>query len=139
MAAKILVFCNQKGGPGKTTLAINVAAALAERAQVLVIDADPQQSAVKWADAADQDSPLPMAVMGYYQEKVHQVIRKVVDQYDYILVDTPPSSVAVATITRNALIGADLAIVPVIPSPLDVWEAVSISELLTEINYPPAA
>ena len=134
MPAKILVFCNKKGGPGKTTLAMNIGATLAENAKVLVIDADSQQSAVKWADAANEDSPLPMVVMGYYQKKVHQAIKKVADQYDYILVDTPPSSLAVSTITRSALIVADLAIVPVAPSPLDVWETMSISELLAEIN-----
>ena len=134
MPAKVLVFCNKKGGVGKSTLTINVGAALAQNSRVLVIDADPQQSATKWNDAAPEDNPLPMAVMGYPQEKVHQAIRKVVDQFDYILVDTPPSSLAVSTITRSALIGADLAIVPVIPSPLDIWEAVSISELLEEIS-----
>ncbi len=134
MPAKILVFCNKKGGPGKTTLAMNIGATLAQNAKVLVIDADPQQSAVKWADAADEDSSLPMVVMGYYQEKVHQAIKKVADQYDYLLVDTPPSSLAVSTITRSALIVADLAIVPVVPSPLDVWETISISELLAEVN-----
>ena len=134
MAAKIIVFCNKKGGPGKTTLAINVGATLAEKSDVILIDADPQQSAVKWSSTAPEEKPLPITVMGYFQEKVHQAIRKVVDRYDYIIVDTPPSSLAVSTITRSALIAADLAIVPVIPSPLDIWEAMSISELLDEIN-----
>jgi len=113
---------------------MNVGATLAEQAGVLVIDADPQQSAVKWHGAAPEGSPMPMAVMSYSQDKVHQAIRKVVDRYDYILVDTPPSSLAVSTITRSALIAADLVLVPVVPSPLDIWEAVSISELLHEIN-----
>lgn len=134
MAAKIIVFCNKKGGPGKTTLAMNIGATLAENGEVIIIDADPQQSAVKWNGAAPEDSPLPMTVLGYTHEKVHQAIRKVVDRYDYILVDTPPSSLAVSTITRSALIAADLALVPVIPSPLDIWEAMSIAELLDEIN-----
>jgi chromosome partitioning protein len=132
--AKIIVVCNKKGGPGKTTVILNLSASLAGKGSVLVIDADPQQSAVKWADSAEEDDPLPMAVMGYTQEKVHQAIRKVIDQYDYILVDTPPSSLAVSTITRSALLVADLAVVPVIPSPLDIWEAVSIGVLLEEIN-----
>lgn len=134
MAAKIIVLCNKKGGPGKTTLAINIGATLAEKGEVILIDADPQQSAVKWNSSAPEDAPLPMTVMGYHQEKVHQAIRKVVDRYDYILVDTPPSSLAVSTITRSALIAADLVLVPVTPSPLDIWEAMTISELLEEIN-----
>ena len=134
MPAKVIVLCNKKGGVGKSTLAINIGAALSKRGPVLVIDADPQQSATKWSDAAPEDSPLPMAVMGYPQEKVHHAIRRVVDQFDFILIDTPPSSLAVSTVTRSALLGADLALVPVIPSPLDIWEAVSISELLAEMN-----
>lgn len=132
--AKVIVVCNKKGGPGKTTICINIGATLAEKNSVLVIDADPQQSSLKWADTAEEDNPLPMAVMGYTQEKVHQAIRQQMENYDYILVDTPPSSLAVSTITRSALLVADLAVLPVIPSPLDIWETVSIGTLLSEIN-----
>lgn len=132
MPARTIVFCTSKGGAGKTTLAVNVAATLAGK--VLLLDADPQQSAVKWADAAPEESPLPMAVMGYTGDKIHREIKKVMEEYDYILVDTPPSALAVSTVTRSALLAADLAIIPVIPSPLDIWEAVRIANLVTELN-----
>ena len=132
MPAKIIVFCTPKGGAGKTTIAFNVAATL--KGKVLLLDADPQRSTLKWADAAPEDAPLPMVVMGYTGEKIHREIKKAVDQYHYILVDTPPSALAVSTVTRSALLAADLAVVPVIPSPLDIWEAVGIAELLSEIN-----
>ncbi len=134
MRAKILGFCNKKGGTGKTTLAVNVGATLAENAKVLIIDADPQLSVIKWKNAAAQDSLFPIEVMKYHDENVHLIIREKANQYDYILVDTPPSGLAVSKITRSALIGADLALIPVLPSPLDVWETMTIADLFTEIN-----
>lgn len=130
--AKIIVFCTPKGGAGKTTLAFNVAATLPGK--TLLLDADPQRSALKWADGAPEDAPLPMAVMAYTGDKIHREIRKVVQDYGFVLVDTPPSALATSTVTRSALLAADLAIVPVIPSPLDIWEAASIAELIAEIN-----
>lgn len=132
MPAKIIVFCTPKGGAGKTTLAINIAATL--RGKVLLLDADPQQSALKWANVAPDDSPLPMVVMGYTGDKIHRELQKVVDQYQYIIIDTPPSALAVASATRSALIAADLVLVPVIPSPVDIWEAMTTAALLAEIN-----
>jgi chromosome partitioning protein len=58
----IVSFLNQKGGVGKTTLALNVAGVLARKCKVLVIDADPQGSALDWA-AARRDKP-PFVVIG---------------------------------------------------------------------------
>jgi len=132
LPARILVFCTPKGGAGKTTLAVNIAASL--KGNVLLLDADPQRSALKWADAAPEDVPLPMVVMGYDGDKIHRQLKKVVDQFNYILVDTPPSALAISTVTRSALLAGDLALVPVIPSPLDIWEAANIARLLGEIN-----
>ena len=132
MPAKIIVFCTPKGGAGKTTLAFNLAATFKKK--TLLIDADPQGSALKWADVAPEDSPLPMVVMAYTGDKIHREIQKQVAQYDIIIVDTPPSALAMAAVTRSALTAADLVVVPVIPSPLDIWEAVAISTLLEEIN-----
>lgn len=130
--AKIIVFCTPKGGAGKTTLAFNVAATLSGK--TLLLDADPQRSALKWADGAPEDAPLPMAVMAYTGDKIHREIKKVVQDYRFVLVDTPPSALATSTVTRSALLAADLAVVPVIPSPLDIWEAATIAELIAEIN-----
>ena len=135
MAAKIIVFCNVKGGPGKTTLAINVAATLAQRSKVAVLDADPQQSAVKYDSDAPDGGDLPMAVVGYPEEKVNHTLRKLIDVYEFVLVDTPPSSLAISNITRSALIPADLAIVPIAPSPMVIRETLPMSALFEEINH----
>ena len=134
MAAKIIVFCNVKGGPGKTTLSINVAATLAQKAKVVVVDADPQQSAVKYDSDAPDQGGLPMPVVGFPEEKVNHTLRKLIDDYDYIVVDTPPSGLAISSITQSALIPADLAVVPVGPSPLVIRETLPMSALFEEIN-----
>jgi chromosome partitioning protein len=134
MPAKIIVFCNVKGGPGKTTLAINVAATLAQKAKVAVVDADPQQSAVKYDSDALDGKSLPMPVVGYPEEKINRTLRKLIGDYDYIIVDTPPSSLAISNITRSALIPADLAVVPLVPSPMVIRETILMSALFEEIN-----
>ena len=128
----VIVFCNVKGGSGKTTLAINVGASL--KGRTLLMDADPQQSAVKWADSAPEDQPLPMGVMGYTGRQIHREIQRMTDQYDYIAVDTPPSALVATPVIRSALMVADLAVVPVGPSPLDIRETLTIAELIQEIS-----
>lgn len=128
----IWIFCNVKCGSGKTTLAVNMAASL--KGRILLIDADPQQSALKWADSAPENQPLPMTVMGYSGKQIHREIQKVADQYDYVLVDTPPSGLAATSAVRSALLVADLAVVPVAPSPLDIRETLAMAEQIREIS-----
>ena len=130
MTAKIIVIATPKGGAGKTTVSINLGACLGD---ALLIDTDPSQSAVKWSDAAE-DGSLPLAVMGFTGTKVADAIRKVVERFKYILVDTPPSALSMGSPARSALLAADLVIVPVVPSPIDIREAVEITPFLDEIN-----
>ena len=134
MAARIIVFCNVKGGPGKTTLAINVGATLAHDSKVVVVDADPQQSAVKYDSDAPDGQSLHMPVVGYPKEKINHTLRMLIDDYDYVVVDTPPSSLAISNITRSALIPADLAVVPVNPSPMVIRETLLMGALFEETN-----
>jgi cellulose biosynthesis protein BcsQ len=86
-----IVFTNIKGGSGKTTLALNVAASL--KGSILLLDCDPQHSVVKWVDSAEE--PLSMVCVGYDGENPHREIQKMEGQYDHIIVDTPPSGLAV--------------------------------------------
>ena len=128
----VWVFCNIKGGVGKTSLSINVAASL--KGRVLLIYADPQQSAVQWADAAPEDKSLPFGVVAYSGEKLHREIQRMRDQYDYIIVDCPPSGMVSGPVVRSALAVADLAVVPVAPSPLDIRQTVSMVAVIQEIS-----
>lgn len=133
--ARILAFVNQKGGPGKTTLAMHVAGELARAGdRVLVADADPQATATRWAAAAPDATPFPAAVagLGNAGEKLHRELKKYVAPYDWIVVDCPPS--AESNLTRSALLVADLAVVPVVPSPPDLWAGIAIRQVLQDVT-----
>lgn len=133
--ARVIAFVNQKGGPGKTTLAMHVAGELARGgSRVLVADADPQATATRWAAAAPDDAPFPAAVAGlnHAGQKLHRELLKYVAPYDFIVVDCPPS--AESNLTRSALLVADLAVVPVVPSPPDLWAGVAIGQVLVEVG-----
>jgi chromosome partitioning protein len=130
MNAKIIAVVNQKGGAGKTTLAMLLAGSLADRGKrVLVADADVQNSALHWSTVR-AGTPFPAAVMDYSGEenKLHKALRKRAHEFDYIVIDSPPA--ATALVTASALRVAHLALVPVIPSPLDVWASVRIREAI---------
>lgn len=137
MTAKIIVVANQKGGCGKTTLSMQLAGALSRRKEknrILIVDADPQGSAVRWASTADTNSPFPSDVVGLSAAggKVHQEVRKFIDKYDWIIIDCPPA--VESTASQSALMIADLAIIPVIPSPPDLWAAIGIRELVHRMS-----
>lgn len=131
MTTKVIAIVNQKGGSGKTTVSMQLAGSLAHRKQsVLVIDADPQATATRCAAAATDEKPFPAAVvgMGAANTKVHREVSKFIDKYDFIIIDTPPA--ADAQVTQSALLIADLALIPVIPSPYDLWATVQIKQAI---------
>ena len=133
-AARIVALVNQKGGPGKTTLAMHLAGALARRGErILVADADPQGTATRWAAAAPDDTPFPAEVAGLAAAgaTLHRELRKYLTDFDWIVVDCPPS--ADSPISHSALLVADLALVPVIPSPPDLWAGVAIRRVLDNV------
>src|SRR5918992_1151210 len=116
MTAKILAVVNQKGGVGKTTLSMQLAGTLAARNQrVLVVDADPQGTASRWASSAPDDEPFSATVVSLAAagNKLHREVVKLARDYDYIIVDCPPAVDSINS--RSALLIADLALVPVIP------------------------
>lgn len=135
MTAKVITVCNQKGGAGKTTVSMQLAASLARRGlRLLVVDADPQATATRWAASAPDERPFPAPVVGLSVAggKVHREIAKFVRDYDVILVDCPPA--ADNPLTQSALLVSDLALVPLLPSPLDLWASVGIREVIANVQ-----
>jgi chromosome partitioning protein len=124
----IIGILNQKGGVGKTTLAVNLAAAMQRQGgRVLLIDADPQGSALDWA-AAREEPPL-FAVVGLPRSTVHKEIAVIGEGYDHIVIDGPPR---VTDLARSAIMASDLVLIPVQPSPYDIWAADEVVKLIAE-------
>lgn len=129
--ARIIAICHPKGGVGKTTTTMILAAALAERSyRVLVADCDAQASASAWANAAPEGKPFPAAVVNFsaYAGKVHREIQKQLDNYDFIVVDCPPGLESLSP--QSAILIADLVIVPMPPSPADLWACLGAKRLI---------
>lgn len=131
MKARIIAVANQKGGSGKTSVCMCISGELASRGhRTLVVDADSQNTATMWSAAASDDSPFPAAVLSLaaYGAKLHREVQKMLDSYDYIVIDCPPSVDAPAT--QSALLIAHLVVVPVPPSPADLWSSRGIKVLI---------
>ena len=112
----IISFLNQKGGVGKTTLSVNVAACLAKRGhRVLLIDADKQGSASAWAGLR-QDAPFQ--VVSLARANMAKDALKLAADYTYTVIDGPPHAEEIA---RSCIIASDFVALPIEPSGLSTW------------------
>jgi chromosome partitioning protein len=127
----IVALLNQKGGVGKSTLALHLAGEWASnRRRVLLIDADPQGSALDWSQQrAREGLPRLFGVVGLARDTLHSEAPELARDADHVVIDGPPR---VAGLMRSALLAADLVLIPVQPSPFDGWASAEMLSLLRE-------
>ena len=127
----IVALLNQKGGVGKTTLALHLAGAWAVQGlRVLVVDADPQGSALDWSEQRGREAlPRRFGVLGLARETLHRELPEIARDADHVVVDGPPR---VTGIARSALLTATVVLIPATPSPLDGWASAEMLRLLGE-------
>ncbi len=127
----IVALLNQKGGVGKTTLALNLAGEWARQGKrVTLIDADPQGSALDWSQQRNREGlARGFGVVGLARDTLHREAPELARDADHVVIDGPPR---VAALMRSALLASDLVLVPVQPSPLDGWASAEMLALVTE-------
>jgi chromosome partitioning protein len=122
----VIAVLNQKGGSGKTTIATHLARALQlDGAEVLLVDSDPQGSARDWA-AVREDQPL--TVVGIDRPTIDRDIKQVARK-DFVVIDGAPQA---ADLAVSAIKAASFVLIPVQPSPYDIWAAADLVELVKQ-------
>lgn len=125
----VLALLGNKGGAGKTTLSINLATVLAEYKPTVLLDADVQESSFQWCRLSEGKSAIDVFEAS---ENLPDQINTCRDDYHHVVIDCPPSIHSEQT--QQALLNSDLVLIPVLPSPLDMWASVKIEEELDKIK-----
>lgn len=125
----IISIANQKGGVGKTTFTVNLAHYLSqfEAKGILVVDSDPQHSALDWSEV--RDIPAPFEVVSMVKKTIHRDLPRTASRYGMTLIDCPPRT---TDVVRSAIMASDMVIVPVTPSPYDIWASQETVDLIKE-------
>lgn len=123
---KVIAVLNQKGGSGKTTIATHLARALQlDGHDVLLVDSDPQGSARDWA-AVREDHPL--TVVGIDRPTIDRDLKNIATK-DFVVIDGAPQASDLAV---SAIKAANFILIPVQPSPYDIWAASDLVDLVKQ-------
>jgi len=122
---KVISILNQKGGTGKTTLATNLAYSFAiENKKVLLVDSDPQGSSLDWAEANEGKF---VTVIGLATKNLPVELKALKNSFDWVIIDGAPQTKDLAV---AGIVSADFVLIPVQPSPYDIWACEDIVELI---------
>lgn len=125
-----ITVANLKGGVGKTVTAVHLAAGLATQGRTpLLVDADPQGSAQSWADAVGE--AFPCATVPLPADDLDRQLRALEVGHTDVVIDTPPE---VVEITRAAIRAADVVVMPLRPSTMDVDRLRPTIDLVAEVE-----
>lgn len=127
----VIAVANQKGGVGKTTLAMNMAAGLTRQGSCIVVDADPQRSATMWIELSDSLREFPAKVVPAEDEIKKQIIQ-LQTEFDYIVIDCPPEIKSDSTMSAIEI--SQVLLIPLLPSPMDLWASTRIEELIKRVQ-----
>ncbi len=127
---RVISVVQQKGGSGKTTVSAHLAVAWAEKYSVAVLDVDPQGSLGEWYEAREERLGEDGTGLSFQTASgwgARREARRLARDHDIVLIDTPPKSDLDA---KPAIMVADLVVVPVQPSPIDLWATAQTLELV---------
>lgn len=126
---KVITIGQQKGGAGKTTIAAHLAVCLAQLGnKVTAIDIDPQGSLTCWHTLREQRFGKNYTGINFIASagwRIENTVSSLRNECDYVIIDAPPHT---ETETKSAIRSSDLLIVPMQPSPADLWATESVME-----------
>lgn len=122
----VIAVLNQKGGSGKTTIATHIATALRLAGYtVLLVDSDPQGSARDWASVREDH---PLSVVGIDRPTIERDLKSIAP-VDFVIIDGAPQAAELAV---SAIKACDFALIPVQPSPYDIWATADLVDLVKQ-------
>lgn len=128
----VIIIGSQKGGVGKSTLAVNICAVLATQGKdVILVDSDRQSSSSNWAEDRAENSSLPQVNFVQKYDNLRATLKDLNTRYEYVIVDAAGRD---SKELRTGLVAADILLMPVRPSQFDLDTVPTMQEMVAEVR-----